>query len=111
MCVWGSVLRENAPFLSIEITKERPPRCPGCYAYSPEHLGPGATLRQLSDYHGNDPVEAVLELVRRMRPVHVSIVRGEPRVRYRELSKLPLVSTAWESRCNWLRARCAQIPK
>jgi organic radical activating enzyme len=86
--VWGSVLRGNAPFLSIEITKECPLRCPGCYAYSPEHPGPGATLRQLSDYRGPELVETVLTLVRRMRPVHLSIVGGEPLVRYRELCEL-----------------------
>jgi MoaA/NifB/PqqE/SkfB family radical SAM enzyme len=86
--VWGSVLRGNRPFLSIEITKECPLRCPGCYAYSPEHLGPLTTLRQLSDYRGAELVSAVLAVVRRMRPVHLSIVGGEPLVRYRELNEL-----------------------
>jgi MoaA/NifB/PqqE/SkfB family radical SAM enzyme len=86
--VWGSILRGRAPFLSIEITKECPLRCPGCYAYSPDHLGPATTLRQLSDYRGPDLVTAVLGIVRRLRPVHVSIIGGEPLVRYRELSEL-----------------------
>jgi organic radical activating enzyme len=86
--VWGSVLRGQKPFLSIEITKECPLRCPGCYAYSPEHLGEFTTLRQLSDYRGDELVDAVTALVRRERPVHISIVGGEPLVRYRELSKL-----------------------
>jgi organic radical activating enzyme len=86
--VWSSVLRGNAPFLSIEITKECPLRCPGCYAYSPEHLGATTTLRQLSDYSGSELVETVVALVRRMRPIHLSIVGGEPLVRYRELCEL-----------------------
>jgi MoaA/NifB/PqqE/SkfB family radical SAM enzyme len=86
--VWASVLRGEKPFLSIEITKECPLRCPGCYAYSPEHLGELTTLRQLSDYRGDELVEAVTALVRRERPVHISIVGGEPLVRYRELNKL-----------------------
>jgi MoaA/NifB/PqqE/SkfB family radical SAM enzyme len=86
--VWGRVLRGHTPFLSIEITKECPLRCPGCYAYSPEHLGPSTTLRQLSDYRGDDLVSAALAVVRRVRPVHVSIIGGEPLVRYRELSAL-----------------------
>lgn len=86
--MWGAVLRGYRPFLSIEITKECPLRCPGCYAYSPEHLGPLTTLRQLSDYRGAELVSAVLALVRRMRPVHLSIVGGEPLVRYRELNEL-----------------------
>jgi MoaA/NifB/PqqE/SkfB family radical SAM enzyme len=86
--VWGRVLRGRTPFLSIEITKECPLRCPGCYAYSPEHLGPVTTLRQLSDYRGDELVAATVAVVRRIRPVHVSIIGGEPLVRYRELSTL-----------------------
>lgn len=90
--VWGRVLRGQSPFLSIEITKECPLRCPGCYAYTPEHLGSLTTLRQLSDYRGTDLVTAVLALVRRVRPVHLSIIGGEPLVRYRELGEiLPLL--------------------
>ena len=86
--VWGRVLRGTTPFLSLEITKECPLRCPGCYAYSPDHLGQLTTLRQLSDYRGDDLVAATLAVVRRIRPVHISIVGGEPLVRYRELGQL-----------------------
>jgi MoaA/NifB/PqqE/SkfB family radical SAM enzyme len=74
--------------LSIEITKECPLRCPGCYAYEPEHLGGLTTLRQLSDFKGERLVEGVISLVRRYRPLHISIVGGEPLVRYRELEVL-----------------------
>lgn len=86
--VWSRVLRGRTPFLSIEITKECPLHCPGCYAYSPEHLGPDVTLRQLSDYRGRDLVTATVAAVRRLRPVHLSIIGGEPLVRYRELGEL-----------------------
>ena len=86
--VWGRVLRGDSPFLSIEITKECPLRCPGCYAYSQEHLGAATTLRQLSDYRGEDLVTATMAVVRRLRPIHISIVGGEPLVRYRELGEL-----------------------
>jgi len=86
--VWGRLLRGYNPFLSIEITKECPLHCPGCYAYSPDHLGPLTTLRQLADYRGEDLVSAVVAVVRRLRPIHVSIVGGEPLVRYRELCEL-----------------------
>lgn len=86
--VWGRILGGRTPFLSLEITKECPLRCPGCYAYSPEHLGADTTLRQLSDYRGRDLVSAAVAVVRRIRPVHVSIVGGEPLVRYRELCEL-----------------------
>jgi len=86
--VWGRILRGRTPFLSIEITKECPLHCPGCYAYSPDHLGPATTLKQLSDYRGQDLVTAVAAVVRRLRPVHLSIIGGEPLVRYRELCQL-----------------------
>jgi MoaA/NifB/PqqE/SkfB family radical SAM enzyme len=86
--VWGRVLTGYRPFLALEITKECPLRCPGCYAYSPEHLGPLTTLRELSDYRGPHLVDAALAIVRRYRPLHLSIVGGEPLVRYRELSEL-----------------------
>ncbi|HTT64227.1 MAG TPA: radical SAM protein [Bryobacteraceae bacterium] len=86
--VWGRVLRGHRPFLSLEITKECPLRCPGCYAYSPEHVGPLITLRQLSDYRGHDLVNATVAVVRHLRPIHISIIGGEPLVRYRELCEL-----------------------
>lgn len=85
---WSRVLRGYRPLLSIEITKECPLHCPGCYAYEPKHLGGGTVLRQLSDYRGPQLVQGVLALVRRYRPLHVSIVGGEPLVRYRELDEL-----------------------
>lgn len=76
------------PVLSIEITRECPLRCPGCYAYEPEHLGAVGSLRSLADYKGAELVRNVLELVREHRPVHLSIVGGEPLVRFRELDEL-----------------------
>ena len=82
---WGRVLRGYKPFLSIEITRECPLRCPGGYAYEPGHLGAAGPLRQLSDLRGEALVHGVLALVRRLRPLHLSIVGGEPLVRYREL--------------------------
>jgi hypothetical protein len=33
---WGRILRGSYPTLSIEITRECPLRCPGCYAYEPQ---------------------------------------------------------------------------
>ena len=41
---WGRILRGYKPSLSIEITRECPLRCPGCYAYGDEHLGGDVTL-------------------------------------------------------------------
>jgi MoaA/NifB/PqqE/SkfB family radical SAM enzyme len=85
---WGRILSGQYPTLSIEITRECPLRCPGCYAYEPEHLHQLGPLRTLADYKGDALVEAVLGLVRRYRPLHLSIVGGEPLVRFRELNVL-----------------------
>ena len=93
MRAWGRILRGQYPSLSIEITRECPLRCPGCYAYEPEHLGAVGPLRSLADRKGEDLVEGVVALVRRYRALHVSIVGGEPLVRFRELDALlPLLS-------------------
>lgn len=86
--VWGRVLRGDKPFLSVEITKECPLRCPGCYAYEPGHLQPGVGLLQLADLRGQSLIDGMLAVVRRFRPLHLSIVGGEPLVRYRELDVL-----------------------
>jgi sulfatase maturation enzyme AslB (radical SAM superfamily) len=83
---WGRILAGYRPNLSIEITRECPLRCPGCYAYGDEHLGGGVTLRGLSDYKGDELVTRFMALIDRHRPLHVSIVGGEPLVRFRELN-------------------------
>jgi len=74
--------------LSIEITRECPLHCPGCYAYGSNHLGAGATLRELSDKRGNDLVAGIMDLVDRLKPIQVSLVGGEPMLRRRELSRI-----------------------
>ena len=85
---WGRILSGYRPNLSIEITKECPLRCPGCYAYGDEHLGGGVTLRGLADYKGNELVTRFMAMIDRYKPLHVSIVGGEPLVRYRELGTI-----------------------
>ncbi len=87
MLAWKSILSGRTPSLSIEITRECPLRCPGCYAYDPAHLrsSSGVTLRQLSDYKDNELVRNVLKVVDHHRPLHVSLVGGDPLVRHREL--------------------------
>ncbi|HEY1262452.1 MAG TPA: radical SAM protein [Terriglobales bacterium] len=84
---WGQILRGRVPILSIEITRECPLSCPGCYAYGDSHLA-GTTLRQLSDFRGDALVEGVVGLVQQHRPLHVSLVGGEPLVRHRELDRI-----------------------
>ncbi len=91
---WWRVLSGRVPMLSIEITRECPLSCPGCYAYGNDHLGGEATLRELRDFRGDALVRGVLDLVRRHRPLHVSLVGGEPMIRHRELDRiLPALST------------------
>lgn len=85
---WGKILKGDRPSLSIEITRECPLRCPGCYAYENAHLGGGVTLRELNDRKGQELIDGVLETVDRLKPLHLSIVGGDPLVRYRELETM-----------------------
>ena len=85
---WAGILAGHRPSLSIEITKECPLRCPGCYAFDAAHLGGDTELRQLSDFRGSDLVTKILAIVDREKPLHVSLVGGDPLVRYRELEIL-----------------------
>ncbi|MGH9688925.1 MAG: radical SAM protein [Candidatus Acidiferrales bacterium] len=93
LMAWGRILSGRLPMLSIEITRECPLSCPGCYAFGDTHLGGEVNLRDLADKRGDALVEGVLALVRKHKPLHVSLVGGEPLVRHRELSRiLPALS-------------------
>jgi MoaA/NifB/PqqE/SkfB family radical SAM enzyme len=85
---WGRILGGHQPSLSIEITRECPLTCPGCYAYGSDHLGGDVTLRQLQDFKGQQLIDAMFDLLDRYKPLHVSIVGGEPLVRFRELNEI-----------------------
>jgi len=85
---WGKILQGERPSLSIEITRECPLKCPGCYAYDDAHLGGSVTLRDLNDLKGPALINGVLAVVDRLRPLHLSIVGGDPLVRYRELEAM-----------------------
>src|ERR1700691_5378745 len=85
---WGRILNGRVPMLSIEITRECPLACPGCYPYGDAHLGGGVTLSQLSDFRGKALGNGLINLVRQHKPMHVSLVGGEPLVRHRELSQI-----------------------
>jgi MoaA/NifB/PqqE/SkfB family radical SAM enzyme len=85
---WGRILGGYQPNLSIEITRECPLTCPGCYAYGSDHLGGDVKLRELQDFKGQQLVDAMFALLEKHKPLHVSIVGGEPLVRYRELSEI-----------------------
>jgi sulfatase maturation enzyme AslB (radical SAM superfamily) len=92
LSAWRKILKGERPSVSIEITRECPLRCPGCYAYDDAHLGGGLTLRGLRDRKGKELIDGVLEIVDRLKPLHLSIVGGDPLVRYRELElMIPLL--------------------
>jgi MoaA/NifB/PqqE/SkfB family radical SAM enzyme len=95
LSAWGLLLRGYSPLLSIEVTRECPLHCPGCYAYGSDHLGGSVTLRGLRDLRGDALVEGVLALVQRHRPMQVSFVGGEPLVRHKELSRILPVLSEW----------------
>lgn len=84
---WGRIVQGFRPILSVEITNRCPLSCPGCYAYQPTHVN-GTPLELIGEETGQDLVQGVQELVAKHRPLLVSIVGGEPLVRYRELSVL-----------------------
>ena len=93
LSAWRSILTGATPMISIEVTRECPLSCPGCYAYGNAHLGGSVLLRNLSDLRGNELVRGIVRLVDEHRPLHVSLVGGEPLVRHRELTRLlPLLS-------------------
>jgi MoaA/NifB/PqqE/SkfB family radical SAM enzyme len=49
---------------------------------------PGVTLRQLADFKGTPLVQNTLRLIDEYRPLHVSLVGGDPLVRFRELEEI-----------------------
>ncbi len=94
LAAWRKILTGSAPMLSVEITRECPLKCPGCYAYNEEHLGGGKTLRDLNELRGQALVDGVVGLVRKHGALHVSLVGGEPLMRIPELEQiLPALSS------------------
>jgi sulfatase maturation enzyme AslB (radical SAM superfamily) len=106
---WKTILAGRTPFLSIEITKECPLSCPGCYAYGDDHIG-GILLNQVSDFKGPELVRRFLELVDRYRPLHLSIVGGEPLVRFRELNEIIPQLESREIHIQLVTSAVRQIP-
>src|SRR5438132_6643254 len=111
LSAWGRILAGHMPALSIEITRECPLRCPGCYAYGDDHLGGDITLREVRDYKGQELVDGVIALVDKYRPLHLSIVGGEPLVRYRELDTLLPILTGRGIHTQLVTSAVRDIPK
>jgi len=75
--------------------------CPGCYAYGDDHLGGEITLREVRDFKGQELIDGVLNIVEQRRPLHLSIVGGEPLVRYKELIHCCRSSRSAAFTCSW----------
>ena len=82
---WGKLLRGGSPLLSIEVTRQCPLSCRGCYAGLEGHARSSGAGREP---RGGELVSGVLALVARHRPLHESLVGGEPLLRRRELDAL-----------------------
>ena len=108
---WGRILTGYIPALSIEITRECPLHCPGCYAYGDDHLGGEMTLREVRDFKGQALVDGVMALVDRHKPLHVSLVGGEPLVRYRELEHIIPALSARGIHTQLVTSAVREIPK
>ncbi len=108
---WGRILSGRVPSLSIEITRECPLSCPGCYAYNEDHLNNGVTLRELRDFKGEALVRGVLDVVRKRKPLHLSIVGGDPLVRLFELEELLPQLTAMGVHCQIVTSAFRAIPE
>ncbi len=85
---WGCILAGRTPSMSIEITRQCPLSCPGCYAYRADRLGAAGSLADQREFQGTQLVDGVLSLVDRHRPLHLSIVGGEPLIRRQEITRL-----------------------
>jgi MoaA/NifB/PqqE/SkfB family radical SAM enzyme len=107
---WGRILTGRVPVMSIEITRECPLSCPGCYAYNEDHLNNGLTLRQVRDFRGQQLVDGVLALVEKHKPLHLSIVGGDPLVRLFELEELLPKLTAMGIYCQIVTSAFRKIP-
>jgi MoaA/NifB/PqqE/SkfB family radical SAM enzyme len=108
---WGRILAGYTPALSLEITRECPLRCPGCYAYGDDHLGGELTLRQVRDFKGQELIDGVMGLLDKHKPLHLSIVGGEPLVRYKELDALLPMIAARGIHTQLVTSAVREIPK
>ena len=86
---WGRILRRLHPGAFHRDHPGVPAAVPGLLRL--RRRAPAAARRrcaQLGDYKGDELVERTLALVREHRPLHLSIIGGEPLVRFRELDEI-----------------------
>ena len=85
---WALILSGREPSLSIEITRQCPLACPGCYAYSDSHLGDSGPLSGINEFKGEQLVSWIPAQIDAHKPLRLSIVGGEPLVCWREITQL-----------------------
>jgi sulfatase maturation enzyme AslB (radical SAM superfamily) len=108
---WARILQGYKPFLSVEVTRECPLQCPGCYAYDEKHLNNGTILRKAPEIRGNDLVEGILDLIRCYRPLHLSIIGGEPLLRWQEMDILLARLNQMNTEVQFVTSAVRPIPK
>jgi sulfatase maturation enzyme AslB (radical SAM superfamily) len=69
------------------------------------------TLREVRDFTGQELIDGVMDLVDRHKPLHVSIVGGEPLVRYRELQEILTRLTSRGIHTQLVTSAVREIPK
>ena len=109
---WGLILQGHRPNLSIEITRECPLRCPGCYAYGDTHLGGDVVLRQLADFKGQELIDGVLDVVASSQAAaSVDRRRRAARPVSRARRAAAAAHGAWACTRRSSRARCVRFPR
>ena len=73
-------------------------------------VGDRLTLREVRDYKGKELVDGVLALVREHKPLHLSIVGGDPMVRLFELEELLPQLTEMGIHCQVVTSAFRRIP-
>ena len=106
---WGRILSGYTPSLSIEITRECPLRCPGCYAYGSEHLGGGVTLREVSDFKGQALIDGIVGLVARIGRSTCRSWAANHWCGSASSTSCCRSCLRWACTCRWSRAPCARF--
>ncbi len=85
---WGTIYPGGLPLFRLRSRRNVPCGVRAAMRLTMPTWGGSAVLRELSDFKGDELVTRVLAILDELRPLHVSLVGGDPLVRYRELEKL-----------------------
>lgn len=85
----AGILRGGKPFLSVEITRECPLRCPGCCACDPESRESVGSLANLSDLKGEALVARGIKGLKCLAPQEIACRRREEKLPWLNLNRQP----------------------